>query len=257
MTSLTQRGVVVLWEPQDPINVGAAARACMLTDIGELRVVNPGFDDFERVHISAPNGDAYIADHLRVVDSWEAATEGVQKAIAFTARGRHERQGRGRLEPVVDDLAAAPVPFALVFGREDHGLPNAIVDRCDLYVCLESSARYRSFNLAQAVMIAVHRVFVASDAAVEMKEPGREFPRPSHAEVERMMGTAEEALDAIDFFKGDQRENVLRTIRRVVVRAEVDTQELATLWAIFAKTRRAGRLLREAEARVDGAGDER
>ena len=54
------------------------------------------------------------------------------------------------------------------------------------------------------------------------------------------MQQAERGMAAIGFFKGDQRENVLRTVRRVVMKAEVDTQELATLWALFAECERVG-----------------
>jgi tRNA C32,U32 (ribose-2'-O)-methylase TrmJ len=56
--------------------------------------------------------------------------------------------------------------------------------------------------------------------------------------MERFMVRAESALDGIGFFRGSQRENVLRTLRRVIRNAEVDTQELATLWGIFAQVDR-------------------
>ncbi|MFT6398562.1 MAG: TrmH family RNA methyltransferase [Bradymonadia bacterium] len=212
----------------------------MLADVRDLRVLNPGFEDLDRITITAPHGHEYVRDHMRVMTSWEQAAEGIELFLAFTARGRSERQPRARLRDTVDRLSAETGTFAFVYGREDHGLPNSVVDRCHGYVSLESSDEYRSFNLAQAVMVALYSLRERAGSVAELKVPQREFERAPGEQVERMMGTAEEALDKIEFFKGDQRENVLRTIRRVILRAEVDTQELATFWAMFAKIRREG-----------------
>jgi TrmH family RNA methyltransferase len=210
----------------------------MLADIDDLRVVRPGFDSLERLTITAPHGASFVENHLRVLDSWEEAASGIELFLAFTSRGRSERQPRARLRDTVDRLSREQGRFALVYGREDHGLPNAVVDRCHAYVSLESSDAYRSFNLAQAVMVAVYALRERDGSATELKAPQREFDRAPGETVERMMGTAEDALERIQFFKGDQRENVLRTIRRVLLRAEVDTQELATFWALFAEIKR-------------------
>lgn len=213
----------------------------MLADIDDLRIVNPGFESLERLTITAPHGAAFVENHLRVVDSWEQAAEGTELCLAFTARGRSERQPRARLRDTVDRLSNEVGNFAFVYGREDHGLPNAVVDRCHAYVSLESSDSYRSFNLAQAVMVAVYALRERDGSVAHLKAPQREFARAPGESIERMMGTAEEALESISFFKGDQRENVLRTIRRVLLRAEVDTQELATFWAVFAEIKRRER----------------
>ena len=47
------------------------------------------------------------------------------------------------------------------------------------------------------------------------------------------MHDVERALEAVDVFRGDQRENVLRTVRQTFLRAQMDTQELATFWGVF------------------------
>lgn len=207
----------------------------MLADVRDLRVVNPGFDSLDRVTITAPHGADYLNKYVRIVDSWAEAAEGTGLCLAFTARGRSERQPRARLGETVDRLAAETGTFAFVFGREDHGLPNTVVDRCHGYVTLESSESYRSFNLAQAVMVSLYALREREGSVATLKAPQREFERATSETIERMMHTAERSLEAIEFFKGDQRENVLRTIRRVLLRADVDSQELATFWAVFAE----------------------
>ena len=47
-----------------------------------------------------------------------------------------------------------------VFGREDAGLPNQVVDRCDAVVTLEAVEEHYSYNLAQAVLLVLHRAML-------------------------------------------------------------------------------------------------
>lgn len=242
---------VVLWEPRDPINVGAVIRACMLCEAPELVLVGPRFDDPERVLVAAPHGEDYFANHTRSVQRWEDAVVGRHRVVAFTARVRRDHHGAMRIAEVAARLRDDGLPTAFVFGREDRGLPNEVLDRSDWYVVLEASPRFRSYNLAQAVMVALHRVL---EEVVGADGPAADPPRDraSHDELERMMATAEAGLDAIGFFKGDQRANVLRTLRAALLRAEVDRRELATFWALFADLERVGRLGRRVDAPESG-----
>ena len=139
------------------------------------------------------------------------------------------------------------MPLGLVFGREDHGLPNDIVQRCDAFVTFATSEEFTSLNLAQAVMLATHALFVGIGDLDPMPPSPRSFPAATHDALDRMMGQAERSLELLGFFKGTQRSNVLRTLRRVLTNARTDTQELATFWGIFAEIERV-------LARVDGSG---
>ncbi|MCB9530604.1 MAG: hypothetical protein H6700_02475 [Myxococcales bacterium] len=228
---------VVLVAPKDPINVGAAVRACRLSAIDDLRVV--GDVDRERALISAPGCEAFIENRLRTFPDFTAATEDRDARVAFTARQRQDRVtrlGLPQLGPWLRDRATlAP---ALVFGPEDRGLDNDIVDRCDAVVTLASANDFSSFNLAQAVMVVGHRLFEEEGLDRDARAAKKSWAPPRSGDVDRMIAQAERALDAIGFFKGSQRRNVVRTLRRVVSHTAVDARELATLWAIFADVER-------------------
>lgn len=232
---------VVLWEPQDPLNIGSVIRVCRNCGIDDLRLVRPASFDLARMTITAPHSAAWIEQHVAVFDSFGDAIEGTTRAWALTARSREERTGRSRLDAALDTIAALPTTadVAFVFGREDSGLPNAIVERCGNYVTLETSAEYPSLNLAQAVLLVVHRHFVTRGNPVPLTEPARHYNPAPLEQIDRMMRQAEQSLDAIGFFKGSQRTNVINSIRRVFLRAELDTQELATLWGMFKEIERA------------------
>ena len=250
---------VILWEPQDPINIGSVVRVCRNTGVRDLRLIRPAGWIPERVAISAPNSDDWVRDHVRIHESWDDAVSGLHRLYALTARGRLERQQRFRLDPLVQQLRpeleqGAGVGF--VFGREDSGLPNSVVDRCDAYVTLETHPDYTSLNLAQAVLLVCHHLFRAFGEADPMRTSGRRFDDATHDQVARMMDQVERSLDAIAFFKGDQRENVLRTIQRVVLRARPDQQELATLWGIFSEVERAARIEQQGASGQGATGQE-
>ena len=63
--------------------------------------------------------------------------------------------------------------------------------------------------------------------------------------MERLMLQVERSLEEIDFFKGDQHDNVLRTVRRVLMNADMDSQETATIWGIFTEIENAMERARE------------
>lgn len=234
--------VVILYEPQNPLNIGAVARACLNHNVTDLRIVNPRVWDVETMSITVPNGGEFFAENTRLFGSWEDAVHDVRAACAFTARGRKGTTERGRLDDVLDSAAFRGTGrCAFVFGREDFGLPNAIVDRCQTYATLETSEQYSSLNLAQACIIALNRAFMLFGQPEGMPDVDDTHDKAPLGSVERMLSQAESALDAISFFKGDQRENVLTTLRRVFLRAELDERELATFWGVFTETERATR----------------
>ena len=233
---LIDRVRVILWEPQDPINIGSVVRVCRNTGVSDLRLVRPRSWNPDVVLISAPRSETFIATNVHRYDSFREAIEGTHRLYALTARGRRDRQRRLRVEDLLvelEQLLDTDATCAFVFGREDSGLPNSVVDRCDAYITLETSEDYPSMNLAQAVLLVLWNVFRSFGHVRELRAPQRTWEAASHDTLARKMDDVERALEVIDFFKGDQHENILRTLRSVFMRAGLDQQELATLWGVF------------------------
>jgi len=226
---------VVLYEPQNPLNIGSVVRACRNFGVDDLRVVRPASLDPDVVRVTAPHGDPFIEERIVAHEDWAPAVDSLVTLYAFTARSREERQRRLSLADAAAEWATAEHPVGLVFGREDSGLPNAIVHRCDVLITIDTVPDAASLNLAQAVIVALHRAFEARHGVRRPEPARRQFSPADKGQVERMLEQAEESLAHIGFFKGDQRANVMRTFHRVVSKASPDEQELATLWALFAE----------------------
>lgn len=228
--------VVVLYEPQDDINIGTVVRACGNFGVRDIRLVRPRVADPSRVLISAPNAEEAVRS-LRHFETLEDALADCVRVFGATARAR--RAARLVLDPlqtaaIVEKTEGA---VALLFGREDHGLPNEALDRCDGEITIPTSPDYHSLNLAQAVLLILWEVFrrtqldAPTDGAVVTVRT--DFEAASREQLERMFETAHEALDRVGFFKYGDGEHVMRSVRSVFGRAQLDERELAIWFGVF------------------------
>lgn len=157
--SLADRIVVVLVEPQQPGNVGAAARAMKNMGLSRLVIVNPPAYDPERARWMAPGCDDMLAN-MRIVGSLDEALEGVQLAVATTARHRRYDPRVLTSRELAHELVELPEEHsaAILFGREDSGLDNEAVFRCGRIVRI-LTPDHASLNLAQAVLVIAHDLY--------------------------------------------------------------------------------------------------
>jgi tRNA/rRNA methyltransferase/tRNA (cytidine32/uridine32-2'-O)-methyltransferase len=224
---------VVLFETQDLVNVAAVVRAMKNMGLSDLRLVNAVPLDAWRIQgIAHDTGD--IVERTREHTTLDDAIADCVLVAAFTARHRAARWAVSTPREVADGLLAATAdgPVALLFGREDRGLPNEALDRAGVHVTIPTTG-YASLNLAQAVVVALYELHLAAgDATRARKPPRKAAPPPEAVELERFHADAESALRAIDFFKTRFPEHVLRAVRSLVARADPDARELSLLRAM-------------------------
>jgi len=122
---------------------------------------------------------------------------------------------------------------ALLFGREDKGLPNEILDRAHIVVTIPTTG-HASLNLAQAVLISLYELHLsAADATRTLAPPRKDAPPATAEEYEQLFADTERALYAVEFFKTRFHEHIMRTMRTLFYRAAPDSRELALLRAVF------------------------
>jgi tRNA/rRNA methyltransferase/tRNA (cytidine32/uridine32-2'-O)-methyltransferase len=224
---------IVLFETQDLVNVAAVVRAMKNMGVSDLRLVNAVPLDAWRIQgIAHDTGD--VLDKAREHATLDEAIADCVLVAAFTARHRAARWSVTTPREVVHRLleSTADGPVALLFGREDRGLPNEALDRAQVHVTIPTTG-YASLNLAQAVMVALYELHVtAGDATRARKPPRKDAPPPEVVELERFHADAEAALRAIDFFKTRYPEHVLRAVRSLTARADPNARELSLLRAM-------------------------
>ncbi|GLC27639.1 RNA methyltransferase [Roseisolibacter agri] len=233
MSSILDQVRVVLYEPQKPINIAATVRAMKNMGVGVLRLIRPVFYEDNYIEMIAHNTrdiQARIEHH----DTVDSALADCVRVAGFTGRRRAAKWARLDPREAATDLLAhaADGPVAVMFGREDDGLPAEVLDRAHVTVHIPTT-EHASLNVAQAVLVALYELHVASgDATRTLQRPRKHAPPPTSAEFEQFYASAEQALTAMDFFRSRNPEHVMRSVRSLAYRANPDARELTLVRAM-------------------------
>lgn len=261
------RVVVVLVQPLQPGNVGAAARALKNFGLRRLVLVDPPGFDPERARWMAPGCDDVI-DAMRIVGTLDEALAGVHEVVGTTAR--HRKIGPPVVEPAevarrlfADDDAGDHVT-AILFGREDFGLPNDAVVRCRSLVRI-ATPEHASLNLAQAVLLVTYELFQearrhgvsargrtlgGSKGARATAAVGAPDARDRPATVDVVEPAVDgllEVLARVGYLRGTPAEKVRATARGALQTARLTVRHVEALRGMLAKVRWALDHPREAE----------
>lgn len=250
-TDLADRVVVVLVQPLYPGNVGAAARAMRNFGLEQLVLVDPPSYDPERARWMAP-GCADLLANARIVGTLDEALVGCHRAYGTTAR--HRKLGQRVVEPaeaatqILDDEGRT----ALLFGREDFGLDNEGIARCEALVRI-ATPEHASLNLAQAVVIVSHHLYeeqrrrgVAATGRTlggsrSAKSTFDARPRSSRdrradlVEVEPAVEQLLAMLDRIGYLRGTAPEKVQVTARQALQQAGLSVRHVDALRGMVAR----------------------
>jgi len=231
--SLLSAVVVVLFEPQDHVNIAATVRAMKNMGVSRLRLVRPV--PYEAVRLEGiAHGTMDLIERIEHFDSFDAAVADCVRVVGFTARDRAAKlrviDPKAAAAELLD--AAADGPVAIVFGREDSGLPNEILDRVHTAVTIPTT-NHASLNLAQAALIALYELHLgAADATRALKPPRKNAPPPTNEEFEQFFAAAAQSLESIEFFKTHFPEHIMRTLRSLTFRAAPNARELSLMRAM-------------------------
>jgi TrmH family RNA methyltransferase len=231
--SLLSRVAVVLHEPQDPVNIAATVRAMKNMGVSDLRLVRPVAYEADRLEGIAHNTRELI-DSIRQFDSFDEAVADCVRLVGFTARRRAAKWRVIDPKAAAADLlaSAADGPVAMVFGTEESGLPNEVLDRVHAAVVIPTTA-HSSLNLAQAVLLGLYELHLAAgDATRVIAPPRKDAPPATEAQLEQYFADMQRSLHAIEFFKTRQVEHIMRTVRSLTVRAAPDARELSLIRAM-------------------------
>lgn len=240
---------IVLVETTHPGNIGGAARAMKNMGLSHLLLVNPLMFPHAEATARASGADDLLAA-AEVHPTLDSALAGCALVFGTTARGRSipwpavdPREAAGRA------LAAAPhAPVAIVFGREHSGLSNDELDRCNYLLHIPTNPDYASLNLAAAVQVVAYELRMAVQQGPVMA--GDATPLASAHERELFYAHLEHVLTELQFLDPANPKHLMRRLRRLFNRVELDQNEINILRGILtAVQRRAGKPILRKEFR--------
>lgn len=246
---------IILVGTQHPGNIGSAARAMKTMGLSRLVLVAPEKTPDRDTHAMAAGADDLV-DAAPVFASLAEAVADCRWVLGATARNR-----RIQLEPMHPRdaarravMATASGQVALVFGRERTGLTNEELQLCHAAVHIPSDPAFSSLNLAAAVQVLSYelRCALLGDAGAAESEAMSTAPpgegAASHAELEGFFAQLGETLEQIDFHKGRAPESAMRKLRRLYLRANLDSADVRLLRGVLADAQRMARLAGQASA---------
>lgn len=226
--------IVVLVEPQNVVNIAGCVRAMMNFGLRRLRLVQPAEFSPYRITGIAHRSES-VVESAETFESLHEAIADVAYVVGTTARGRTAERNYARPDEAVPAIAEASRSgtVAILFGREDRGLPNEALDRCNRIVIVPTDPDYSSLNLAQACLLVCYELFKAEGAAEEMPRGKRDMGPATQGDLEEMYEALQDGLGRIQFYKGAREpKSVIRTLRTLLARARPTLREARLVRAI-------------------------
>jgi tRNA/rRNA methyltransferase len=152
---------VILVGPKSQGNVGAVGRLMRNFAVEDL-VVMGGPDLGDEAKERAMHAWDLV-QRARRVDTFEQAIAGCDYVVGTSAKIPRSEKAHLRNPVAARELPArladASGTVGLCFGREDFGLFNEELEKCDLLVTIPTSARYPSLNLSHAVGLVLYELY--------------------------------------------------------------------------------------------------
>ena len=145
----------ILVEPAVPENIGASARAIKTMGHRDLCIVNSSLHLEKKSKILA-HGSNDVLENAKVYKEFNDILTDFDFLIATSAKRRRTNENYIQAEELVEFLVQRKSSLnriGILFGREESGLSNDEIRKCDLITYVPISNPYPSLNLSQAVMI--------------------------------------------------------------------------------------------------------
>lgn len=114
---------------------------------------------------------------------------------------------------------------AFVFGREDSGLTTEELSLCRWHATIPTSDQYGSLNLAQSVLLFCYELGKANESA----GGGRPLELAKSEEMETLFAHFNNTLGKIGFLNEQNPAHMMRSLRRIFFRANLDSREVTVL----------------------------
>ena len=224
---------IVLVNTSHPGNIGAAARAMKNMGLSRLYLVQPKeHPTMEAYRRSAGAHD--VLDDAVIVGDLSQALTGCAWVAGTSARLRTIEwpvlEPRECVQQSTDYLVQGEV--AIVFGRENSGLTNSELEKCNVLLHIPTNPDYSSLNLAAAVQVVCYEFRLTLLHDKQIRQKGKKHREDAVAASDQLDGLYQhlyEALDGIGFFGTNTPDVVMRRLKGLFNRSNTTQREVGIL----------------------------
>jgi tRNA/rRNA methyltransferase len=227
---------IVLVNPIYEGNVGSVARVMKNFGFQNLILVNPcKIGNFARAmasHAIDILDSATIGTLEDVLQNSELiiGTTGITRAGSFT-------RSPYPLTKLNEKLSGKVGVASILFGREDQGLPNQILNQCDMIINVKTNPAYPVMNISHAaavILFSISGLCPTTSSELCPTTSSEPFKIASHEDLERLLGHISDVLKDIEF-PVHKRKRVLFTLKRICGKSELTPKEVRMLRGILSR----------------------
>ena len=217
-------------EPKYSGNIGAVARLMANFDFKNLVLVKPCSldDDCYARAMHAKN----ILDNSKIFNNYTKAIENMDYLVATSSiESKNDKKHLRNALPIDDvsyKLLNLKGKIGLIFGREDYGLYNEEIARCDTLIRIPTSESYLSMNLSHAVGIVLYSLFIRKNTSKKEKR------NIGNIEKQKLYDFFKEVLDQINYPE-HKKEKTEIMFKRLMGRAMPSKWEYHNLMGVFSQ----------------------
>jgi tRNA/rRNA methyltransferase len=225
---------IILVRSRFPENIGSVARAMKNMGLHRLILV----DGCSPLDVNAYKLASGAYDILERAEEFLTLREAISETgcvVGVTSRAGKERNPMLSPEDLMKQLIALSEKnlIAFAFGSEREGLTNEELSLCHLYARLPSSESFPSLNLSQAVMLFCYELFKSS---VTVLKPSIQLAKAE--QLEKMFEHMEKTLTDIAFLDPHNPKRIMRVLRKIFGRSQMDEREVQILQGIWSQVDR-------------------
>ena len=204
-----------------------------------LCLVNPKKFPSDEVKALAANAKDMI-DDVVVVDTLDKALSDIDFVVGTSSRIRKvpwPNEPLNTVAPQINKIIGSTTNVGILFGREDRGLTNDELQRCNLHMHIPANEEYPVLNLAMAVQVVCYQIYVDSlSKNSPVKNDNWDVPKAKSNHVKRLIEHFISVAEELEVFnKGNPRQIGAR-IKRMFTRIGLDEMEVNFLRGFLAAT---------------------
>jgi TrmH family RNA methyltransferase len=227
---------IVLVEPHEAGNVGAAARAMKNFGFHDLAIVGGRPQVTRDAAEWWAKGGADVVQSARRFETLEAALADVHLSVATTAiraRHVHEQLTPREVARLAEQTLGEEHTLALVFGREEWGLSGAEIAMCQRTASIPTGAETPTMNLAMSVAIFCYEL-----AKGLRPTPAAKDPAPGDL-IQNLNSRARRLLIDLGFFADKTPDRLCAELQALAAKRTLTTREASLLLSLVAHVERA------------------
>ena len=235
--SLNKQVKIILIETSNSGNIGSALRAMKTMGFKNLCLVNPKKFPSDEVKALAANAKDMI-DDVVLVDTLDKALSDIDFVVGTSSRIRKvpwPNEPLNTVAPQINKIIESTTNVGILFGREDRGLTNDELQRCNLHMHIPANEEYPVLNLAMAVQVVCYQIYIDSLSKKSLvKNDNWDVPKAKSNHVKRLIEHFISVAEELEVFnKGNPRQIGAR-IKRMFTRIGLDEMEVNFLRGFLA-----------------------